>query len=354
MRLIGGAFLLTVLSLSATTPTPANAHQDYDDEPSPSSSLLRGTSKNLQAQASQLNTAELLFPIFDPLQDFARTGLDRSLSYIHDSELNLPLSPEVTAAIGEYITKYSIDGNDDNTDTCVFDYDDDVDLNESSYGGRALQQDQDQDDHTVADHGGHSEHDYVESACNADLDTAVCINWSDYWTLEEPLADSFFESEVKIPCGECVTLDASPGGHLYGTTIEFGQGLNVVGKLVIPNDAKVHLRTKYIYVQGVLSMPEPPSGSSNGIPSEVDGDRVEITLYGKDDLMFKADAETDNHHHEAEGVHNKAIVIAGGKSCYFVSSIMFYVLRTLSLTANPPSFCPPSLPITPHLPLSFS
>lgn len=294
------------------------AHQD--NEPS---SLLRGTNNKQKQQAAHQPTAAELFPIYDPLQDFARTGLDRSLSYIHDSELNLPLSTEVMDSISEYITKYSVDGNDDNTDVSVFEYDEDQ---ESSYGGgRALQ---DQDGHTVADHGGHSEHDYIVSTCNAHVDTATCVNWSEYFdhssvvgvginsTLEPP-AD-YLESEVKIPCGVCVTLDASPGDDLYGSTLEFAQGLNIVGKLIIPNDAKVHLRTKYVYVQGVLSMPEPPPGSSNGIPSDVDGDRVEITLYGKDDLMFKADEMTDNDHHSEKGVNNKAIVIAGGKSCYVV------------------------------------
>lgn len=187
---------------------------------------------------------------------------------------------------------------------------------QASDGGRALQE----DDHTIADHGGHSEHDYVESECNANLDIADCHNWSEYWSSAselsgtDTLANSYFESEVKIPCGVCVTLDASPGDALYGATIEFGEGLNIVGKLVIPNDAKVHLQTKYIFVQGVLSMPEPPSGSSNGLPSDVDGDRVEITLYGLDDLVFKADVETDNYHHGEKGVNNKAIVVAGGKS----------------------------------------
>ena len=310
MRLIGGAILLTVLSSRRVNA----ARQDNDEPPhQTSSSLLRGTHVNKQ-HAKQLTAAEL-FPIYDPLQDFARTGLDRSLSDIHDSELNLPLSSEVMTAMGEYITKYSVDGKDDViTDT------------------RALQE---QDTHTIADHGGHSEHDYVESTCNANLDTATCINWSEYFdnspvvgiqlqgnSTLEPLAD-YLESEVKIPCGVCVTLDASPGDDLYNTTIEFGQGLNIVGKLVIPNDAKVHLRTKYVYVQGVLSMPEPPSGSSSGIPSETEGDRVEITLYGKDNVFFKADEETDNYHHGEKGVNNKAIVIAGGKFVCVVSLIMF-------------------------------
>jgi hypothetical protein len=309
MRLIGSAILLTVLS----TTTVINAAPHQDESPS-SSSSLRGTNFK---QAAKPTAAEL-FPTSDPLKDFARTGLDRSLSYISDSELNLPLSSEVMDAMSEYVTRYSIDGNDDNSDVCIFDYDEEEEeLSSRALQGRSLQGD---DGHTVADHGGHSDHDYIVSSCNANLDTATCINWSEYFDTTpvegestlEPLAD-YLDSEVKIPCGVCVTLDASPGQPYYGSTIEFGQGLNIVGKLIIPNDAKVHLRTKYVYVQGVLSMPEPSSGSSNGIPSETNGDRVEITLYGLDDLMFKADIETDNYHHGEKGVNNKAIVIAGGK-----------------------------------------
>lgn len=67
--------------------------------------------------------------------------------------------------------------------------------------------------------------------------------------------------EIKIPCGECVELDASPDEPLYGSTMDFGQGLNIVGKLVIPNDANVHIITKYVYVQGELIVPQPAEGS---------------------------------------------------------------------------------------------
>ena len=115
MRLIGGAILLTVLS-STTVINAARDYEDYKNEPS----SLRGTNSK-QASKQQLTAAEL-FPISDPIQDFARTGLDRSLSYISDSELNLPLSSEIYDAMSEYITKYSIDGNDDNSDVCHFDY----------------------------------------------------------------------------------------------------------------------------------------------------------------------------------------------------------------------------------------
>ena len=224
---------------------------------------------------------------------------------------------------------------------------------QASDGGRALQE----DDHTIADHGGHSEHDYVESECNANLDIADCYDWSEYWSSAseaEPsdtdtITNSYFESEVKIPCGVCVTLDASPGDALYGAAIEFGEGLNIVGKLVIPNDAKVHLQTKYIYVQGVLSMPEPPSGSSNGLPSDEDGDRVEITLYGLDDLVFKADEETDNYHHGEKGVHNKAIVVAGGKSRRFFSEPQHMNIVSNHQSPSLYPFSPHTITITLHI-----
>eukprot|EP00573_Skeletonema_grethae_P005973 CAMPEP_0201700332 /NCGR_PEP_ID=MMETSP0578-20130828/28040_1 /ASSEMBLY_ACC=CAM_ASM_000663 /TAXON_ID=267565 /ORGANISM="Skeletonema grethea, Strain CCMP 1804" /LENGTH=109 /DNA_ID=CAMNT_0048187355 /DNA_START=25 /DNA_END=351 /DNA_ORIENTATION=- len=107
-------------------------------------------------------------------------------------------------------------------------------------------------------------------------------------------------SEVKIPCGECVTLDAGPGQDMAGHVLEFEQGLNIVGKLVIPSGADIQLITKYVFVQGLLEMPPPPQGTT--ISSEDVGPKVKITLYGTDDIFFTADNATDNTHVEGEAV----------------------------------------------------
>lgn len=235
----------------------------------------------------------------DPLADIARSGLDRSLSYIHmESEFNLPMSQEQLDAIAGYISEYSPDGNDDGSTTCPFDYEGDVNPYQA----------------TVVDHHGRSlqmnHHDmhYTESACNANLATATCVDWSTYFNGTD------LSTEVKIPCGECVTLDASPGQALADSTLTFGEGLNIVGKLIVPNDANINIVTKYVYVQGELAMPAPVDGSSTGISSVDSGSRVKITLYGTDDLTFTADMATDNAMMGGKGVSAKAFVVAGGKS----------------------------------------
>eukprot|EP00984_Skeletonema_dohrnii_P032164 scaffold25708_cov83-Skeletonema_dohrnii-CCMP3373.AAC.2 len=177
-------------------------------------------------------------------------------------------------------------------------------LSVAAAGGRSLQM----DDHPPHfGEGDHSSMHFVESVCNDMLDTAECTPWSSYFNGAD------MTQEIKIPCGVCVSLDASPDDPLYGSTMNFGQGLNIVGKMVIPNDAKVHIVTKYVYVQGELIMPQPADGSSSGVPSPEQGDITRITLYGTDDLMFQADDATDNTHLGMKDVSAKAFVVAGGR-----------------------------------------
>jgi len=301
MKLHSAAWLLLAHSSTTSRVMADAATGKTKDKSSTGLRHLRGSSKARAAEA-----AALLFPISssDPFADFARTGLDRSLAYINtEVELNLPLSGEEYDSIAEYIQLHSSDGRDDNTEVCTAPSDHDPETVDP-YGHRFLQAD---DGHTFADHGGHSEHHFIESSCNADLASATCVDWSAW------INGTSYEGEVKVPCGECVRLDASPGEALYGAKLTFWEGLNVVGKLTLPNDAAVELYTKYVYVQGVLSMPQPAEGSSSGLPSPEEGDRVMITLYGMENMTFVADDATDNAHHGGKGVNNKAIVVAGGR-----------------------------------------
>ena len=155
----------------------------------------------------------------------------------------------------------------------------------------------------------HAHMHYAESHCNHMLSMATCTDWSTYFNGTD------LSSEIMIPCGECVTLDASPTQSLFSSTLQLGEGLNIVGKLVIPNDANINIVTKYIFVQGELVMPAPAPSSSTGISSIDSGNKVKITLYGTDELVFKADNSTDNAHLDGEAVSAKAFVVAGGKFC---------------------------------------
>ena len=98
---------------------------------------------------------------------------------------------------------------------------------------------------------------------------------------------------------------------MAGLSLDFEQGLNIVGKLVIPSGADIQIITKYVFVQGLLEMPPPPAGTP--ISSEDSGPRVKITLYGTDEITFTPDEATDNSHLGGEKVSAKAFVVAGGR-----------------------------------------
>lgn len=122
----------------------------------------------------------------------------------------------------------------------------------------------------------HDKH-FRESDCNIDVDAEACVS-----------IDNFLDpdSEVKIPCGVCATID-----KYDGTTLDFQHGLNVVGKLHIPSDASFTIKTKYLLVQGVLRMDPPPAGST--LP-RAGGEKVRFQLYGNETISFFPDGETDN------------------------------------------------------------
>lgn len=138
---------------------------------------LRG-SLSLSSSPPQEQDAVAADSSSDPyIVNIQRAGIDRSLATIHiESELNLQ-SPEQLSFLDEYITRYSADGNTDNTHTCPFDYEGDVDpFHPSSHeSGRSLMGEMDMN--TEMDHA-HMH--YVESSCNAMLDMATCVDFSDW------------------------------------------------------------------------------------------------------------------------------------------------------------------------------
>lgn len=114
--------------------------------------------------------------VTDSTVDVVEAGIDRSLASIHiESELS-SLSDEQLGALGEYITRYSDDGNTDISETCL-DYEGDVDPYhpDSLLGsGRSLMGEMDMDPM------GHAHMHYVESSCNSMLDMATCVDWQQW------------------------------------------------------------------------------------------------------------------------------------------------------------------------------
>jgi len=132
----------------------------------------------------------------NPFIDIQRAGIDRSLASIHvESELSF-VSDEQLGALGEYISRYSVDGNTDIPETCPLDYEGDVDpYHPDSYttvgSGRSLMGEMDMDQEME-----HSHMHYVQSECNAMLDMATCVDWS-LWFDTNNITMS---SEVRLLC----------------------------------------------------------------------------------------------------------------------------------------------------------
>lgn len=117
--------------------------------------------------------------------DVQSAGIDRSLASIHESELSF-LNDDQLAALGEYITRYSKDGNTDIPETCPLDYEGDVDpYHPDSYttlgeNGRSLMEEMDMGGMDMDHDTAHAHMHYVESMCNHMLDMAPCVNWSQW------------------------------------------------------------------------------------------------------------------------------------------------------------------------------
>ncbi len=135
---------------------------------------LRGSSSQQEAVVTAASTED-----FSEI-DVQSSGIDRSLASIHESELSF-LNDEQLAALGEYITRYSKDGNTDIPETCPFDYEGDVDpYHPDSFttlgeNGRLLMGEMD-----MSQEMAHAHMHYVESSCNNMLDIATCVNWSQW------------------------------------------------------------------------------------------------------------------------------------------------------------------------------
>lgn len=114
--------------------------------------------------------------------DVQSAGIDRSLASIHESELSF-LNDEQVEALGEYITRYSKDGNTDIPETCPFDYEGDVDpYHPDSYttlseNGRSLMGEMDMEQEIAH---AHAHTHYIESNCNSMLNMTTCMNWTQW------------------------------------------------------------------------------------------------------------------------------------------------------------------------------
>ena len=140
------------------------------------------------------------------------------------------------------------------------------------------------------------QNDFKPLLCNSGLTSATCKTWSTVFG-----TGNVHTNRVYIPCGQCITMNHA------GTSLDLRGGIEIVGKLVIPNKAKINIVTTTVIVQGELQMT-----SSKPVDGKPD---VKFTLTGSDDIKFTPIDRNANACNGATtcSVGKKSIIVAGGK-----------------------------------------
>mmetsp|Transcript_32960 Transcript_32960/g.69370 ORF Transcript_32960/g.69370 Transcript_32960/m.69370 type:complete len:152 (-) Transcript_32960:3329-3784(-) len=81
---------------------------------------------------------------------------------------------------------------------------------------------------------------FAPLTCNQNITQEPCVTWTS--KAFDPTA-----GVVTIPCGECVTMDDNE-------LLLLENGLNIEGKLMIPDGTKITISTPFLFVQGILEM----------------------------------------------------------------------------------------------------
>ena len=141
--------------------------------------------------------------------------------------------------------------------------------------------------------------DFVPLSCNDDVATAECNSWTSLFG-----SSSAFTNQIIIPCGTCVQMNHP------GPQISLLGGIDIIGKLIFPNDGKYTLtiNTASIIVQGELDM-QSTQTPITGTPL------IRIVMIGFDKkLSFRPYGENANAcaNFDCE-IGFKSITVAGGK-----------------------------------------
>jgi G8 domain len=138
--------------------------------------------------------------------------------------------------------------------------------------------------------------DFIPLACNENIASASCTSWTSIFGT----ATSFSE-RVVIPCGQCVTMDVDGG------SLQLLGGLDVIGKLVFPDNYVLNLSSVIIAVQGELEITA--TKIVDGTPN------IKFTMIGNVDRLFTP-VEANTRACDGALTCNagkKGIIVAGGK-----------------------------------------
>ena len=129
--------------------------------------------------------------------------------------------------------------------------------------------------------------------CNANLTSATCSSFSALLSTVDVSLET-----LTIPCGECYEVDITDSSQLV-----LEHGLRIEGKLYFPSSASVTIRTKFVWVLGLLKMDTPDITN-----------QVKFSLFGDELQTFVSSG--DGHCSSMSGGCNmgsKVIAVHGGK-----------------------------------------
>ena len=108
-------------------------------------------------------------------------------------------------------------------------------------------------------------------------------------------------NRIVIPCGVCVSMNHASG------TLNLNGGIDIQGKLIVPNGVSINITTPTMIVQGELVMTS--TTPVTGIP------KIKVTLVGSNELSFTPiDVNANACRGAATCVAGKkSLVVAGGK-----------------------------------------
>mmetsp|Transcript_6184 Transcript_6184/g.14562 ORF Transcript_6184/g.14562 Transcript_6184/m.14562 type:complete len:372 (+) Transcript_6184:2681-3796(+) len=167
--------------------------------------------------------------------------------------------------------------------------------------------------------------------CNEDLESAPCSSFS---SLVSSVAST--TEQLVIPCGECFEVDITDG-----SVLDRAGGILLEGKLYFPPTSNVTIRTKFIWVVGLLKMDTPNEGN-----------KVTFKMYGDELQVYENAIRNETCGVDSEGgtctMGSKVIAVMGGTlqlcSDSFVSAcrqeyplnLLFFLFFKVDLTLLEP------------------
>lgn len=134
--------------------------------------------------------------------------------------------------------------------------------------------------------------DFVPLSCNSNLNLTPCVSWTSVFGNEV-----LFENRVIVDCGVCIKIDM--------TELVLPQGLDIRGKIVVPENHTLALQTSSITVQGELEIHS--TSPVKGTPW------IRIVMIGDQEQTFEPVGENAGKCDADCNVDRNAITVAGGK-----------------------------------------